>query len=722
MIFYFLKNLDSKMKKIFLIPIIFLLFLPILSKAQTNYYGVDLDTVKAQKFDMGKMWTFENPPLDYFEKVYNFRPSDEWLDKVQKSALKFGSGCSASFISEDGLIMTNHHCIRSILRDLSTEKEDLLKYKFYAPALDDEKKIPNLSVSELMMIEDVTDEIQLAMYEVETDSEKVLRKDEKIEEIKERFFKLNPELEYKVVSLYYGGKYSLYGYKKYNDIRLVFAPELMVSKLGGDYDNFTYPRYGLDCAFLRAYENDKPIKTNYFFNWNLEPIYEDEPVFVVGNPGSTNRLYTIAQLEYLRDYRYRLQTPMRQDLYKVYDSLVEETNAEDMKLVATLFNVGNGLKVYKATYEALQDPYFIARKKDFEEKFKQAVQSNPELNKKYGNIWAKIASNREEAAKYAKEIFALNISSLYSPKYLFIARDLVNLAEQLKLPEVERNESYKSAELDSTIENIFPSDFNRELEDKKIIVQLNVIKDNLSKDDVLYQLMLDGMEVEEAANNLLFHSKLTNKEDVIALAKSGSDQILSSGDPFIKFVLNSNERLKELETINKKLDDNDEINNQLLGEALFEVYGDSIPPDATGTLRISDGIIKGYDYNGTRAPIKTTFYGSLDRFYSFNKKFPFNLPAYWEDLPKDFNLSATLDFVNTCDIIGGNSGSPVINTSAEVVGLAFDGNMESHSGKFIYTTEKNRTVAVSAQGMLEALSHLYKAKRLAKEIISGKLD
>ena len=305
------------------------------TSAQSFYYGVDFDTVKAQKFDMGKMWTFENPPLDYFEQLYNFRPTEEWLDKVQKSALKFGNGCSASFISEDGLIMTNHHCIRGILRDMSTDKEDLLKYRFYADSLKDEKKIPNLFVNQLMMIEDVTEEIQLIMKTAESDSEKVARKNEKIEEIKERYLKLNPNLEYKVVSVYYGGKHSLYGYKRYNDIRLVFAPELMVSKLGGDYDNFTYPRYGLDCAFLRAYENDRPIKTNYFFSWNLEPVYEDQPVFVVGNPGSTNRLYTIAQLNYLRDYRYGLQTPMRQDLYKVYESLVEETNAEDMKLVAT---------------------------------------------------------------------------------------------------------------------------------------------------------------------------------------------------------------------------------------------------------------------------------------------------------------------------------------------------------------------------------------------------
>jgi len=703
------------MKKIYLTLNIFLLFLPIFNQAQTNYYGVDLDTVKAQKYDMGKMWTFENPPLDYFEKIYNFKPSQEWLDKVQKSALKFGGGCSASFISEDGLIMTNHHCIRSILRDLSTEKEDLLKYKFYAETLEDEKKIPNLSVSQLMVIEDVTDEIQSAMTEVETDSEKVAKKEVKIEEIKERFLKLNPDLEYKVVSLYYGGKYSLYGYKKYNDIRLVFAPELMVSKLGGDYDNFTYPRYGLDCAFLRAYENDKPVKIGYYFNWNLEPIYEDQTVFVVGNPGSTNRLYTIAQLEYLRDYRYGLQTPMREELYKVYEELVEETDAEDMKLVATLFNVGNGLKVYKATYEALQDPLFMARKKDFEEKFRHAVKTDPELNKEYGNIWSEIAENREEAAKYAKEIFALKVNPTFSPKYLFIAEELVNLSED--------KENYETLNVDSLANKYFPADFNPELEEKKLVIQINVWNNNFPKSEIT--ILWDGfheVSEKESVEYFLNKSIITTKEDVIKLFKDGADSILTSTDPFIRFILDHRERLKELQTINKKLDDTDEINNQLLGEALYIVYGDSIPPDATGTLRISDGIIKGYDYNGTRAPIKTTFYGSLDRYYSFNKKFPYNLPAYWEDLPEDFDLSTTLDFISTCDIIGGNSGSPVLNIDAEVVGLAFDGNMESHSGRYIYTTEANRTVSVSTQGMIEAIRDLYKAQRLANEILNGKME
>jgi len=691
------------------------------TSAQKFYYGVDFDTVKAQKFDMGKMWTFENPPLEYFEQTYDFRPTEEWLEKVQKSALKFGRGCSASFISEDGLIMTNHHCIRGILRDMSIDERDLLKYKFYAETQEEELKIPGLFVRQLMVIEEVTQEIVTAMETVKSDSEKVLVKNQTISEIKNRYRELDPELSYEVISLYYGGKYSLYGYKKYNDIRLVFVPELMVSKLGGDYDNFTYPRYGLDCAFLRAYENDKPIKTNYYFDWSEESVYEDQPVFVVGNPGSTNRLFTDAQLQYLRDFRYGLQTPMRKELYKIYYDLVMETNAEDMKLVATLFNVGNGLKVYEATYYALQDPYFMARKRDFEKKFKQAIYCDPDLTIKYGNLWQKIAENRKQASIIAKELYALTISKTYSPAYFFIAQDLIKLAEQFQLPEAERNENYKGEKLDSTIENIFPKNFNKNLENSKLSVQLKVWEDNLPKDFPLPDFIITVPTGKKYINSIA-NSKITTKEDVIKLAKSGSESIMNSGDPFIEFILATSDRLNELKTIDNNLDNSDVINNQMLGEALYEIYGDIIPPDATGTLRISDGIIKGYEYNGTIAPIKTTFYGSLDRYYSFNKKFPFNLPDYWEDMPEEFDLSTTFDFVSTCDIIGGNSGSPIINADAEIVGLVFDGNMESHSGRYIYTTEANRTVSVSAEGMIEAIRDLYEADALASEILNGKIE
>jgi hypothetical protein len=244
----------------------YILLIPVLlisnfSTAQT-YFGINPDTVKAQKFDMGKMWTFENPPLDYFEKEYGFKPSAELLEKFQKSALKFGNGCSASFISEDGLIMTNHHCVRGNLSSVQQGDENILRDGFYAETLEEERTVPNLKVEQLIIIKDITKEIQSAMDEGKNDAEKIEIRDKKIDDLKSINSQEHPELTFKVTSLYNGGKYSLYGYKVYNDIRLVFVPELFVAKLGGDPDNFTYPRYGLDCAFLRAYENGKPVKTN----------------------------------------------------------------------------------------------------------------------------------------------------------------------------------------------------------------------------------------------------------------------------------------------------------------------------------------------------------------------------------------------------------------------------------------------------------------------------
>ncbi len=706
--------------KIILLTILIQIFLFVPVSFSQQVYGLNLDTVKAQRFDMGKMWTFENPPLDYFEREYNFTPTNEWLEKVRKSALRFGNGCSASFISADGLIMTNHHCVRGRLSGLNEEGEDLLGNGFFAESLEDERVMEGLFVDQLMIIKDVTDDILKAMVGGDSDSLKAALRDEKIEDLKTGASEENPDLNFQMKSLYEGGNFSLYGYKRYNDIRLVFVPELWVAKLGGDYDNFTYPRYGLDCAFLRAYDEDgNPLKTDYYFNWSSKGITEDQPVFVVGNPGSTDRIHTTAQIEYARDIRYPMITKMLKDLYKIYYEMVIEDGAKDTKLVARLYSIGNSLKVYEGTYKALLDPVLMARKKDFENNFKNAVQSNTELNEKYGNAWKEIEATRTEAAMIGKKSFAYNLSSFYSPDYFFIAEDLVELAEQLKLQEDERIEIYKEESLEKTINNIFPDDFDSNLQNKLLLVQINILTENLSKDDELLQKMLDGKTGKDAADYLLAKSKITSKEEVIALANQGSDAILNSNDPFIYFIMHTKDKLEIMQEQNKTLRENDAINNQLLGEALYAVYGDAIPPDATFSLRIADGIVKGYDYNGTRAPYKTTFYGSLDRYYSFDRKFPFNLPDYWRNLSEEFDPSVTLNFVSTNDIIGGNSGSPVINTDAEIVGLAFDGNIESLPNKYIYTTEANRTVSVSAEGMIEAIRDLYKTTRLSDEILNG---
>uniref|UniRef100_A0A832DH55 Dipeptidyl-peptidase n=1 Tax=Ignavibacterium album TaxID=591197 RepID=A0A832DH55_9BACT len=681
--------------------------------AQT-YYGFNPDTVRAQKFDMGKMWTFENPPVKYFQEEYGFSPSEQWLEKMQKSALKFGGGCTASFISEDGLIMTNHHCVRGILPSVQTDNENILRDGFYASDISKERRIPNLKVEQLLFIKDISDEIHSEMSKGKTDSEKIEFREKKIEEIKTKYYQENPELVFKVISLYNGGKYSLYGYKVYDDIRLVFVPELSVAKLGGDYDNFTYPRYGLDCAFLRAYENDKPVKTNFYFKWNLDGVVEDQPVFVVGNPGSTDRINTMAQIEFERDVRYPMMVKMLKDLYKIYDELVQETSAEDYKLIARLYSIGNALKVYEGTYKGLLDPYLIARKKDFEKQFRNAVINNSELNTKYGKIWDELVQLRNEARKTTNKMFAYTINGFYSPQYLIIASKLYGLIEDLKSGKITKEN------FDNEAQKIYPLDLNHQLQKKLTLVQLKLWKDNLSPDSEILKYLIGNDDINIAAENILSRSYLTSYEKFNQFIKKPVDEILTSDDPFLYFVHNTKTELQQMIEENKARNQREEILNQMLGEALYAVYGDAIPPDATGTLRIADGIVKGYDYNGTRAPIKTTFYGALDRYYSFDKKFPFNLPSYWENLPKEFDLSTPLNFISTNDIVGGNSGSAVLNINAEVVGLAFDGNIESLPGNFIFTTEANRTVSVSALGMIEAIRDLYKADALSKEIISGK--
>ncbi|HEX9253806.1 MAG TPA: S46 family peptidase [Ignavibacteriaceae bacterium] len=691
-----------------------LVFIANFAFAQT-YYGINPDTVKAQKFDMGKMWTFENPPLDYFEKEYGFRPSQELLEKFQKSALKFGGGCSASFVSEDGLIMTNHHCVRGILSTVQKDDENILRDGFYAKTLEEERTIPNLKVEQLIIVKDVTKEIQSAMDKVKTDAEKIEARDKKIEELKKINSDQHPELTFKITSLYNGGKYSLYGYKVYSDIRLVFVPELFVAKLGGDPDNFTYPRYGLDCAFLRAYEDGKPIKTDYFFSWNNDGVVEDQPVFVVGNPGRTNRINTMVQIEYARDIQYPMLVGMFKEMYSIYEEMVNETNAEDFKLIARLYTIGNALKVYSGTYKALLDPFLVARKKDFEKNFKESVDKNPVLKEKFGHIWSELETSRNQARKDAHKIYAYTISNFYSPQYLIMAKSLVNYANQLKDNEITK-EKY-----DSLVTQLFPADFNKELQDKLLLVQLNILKNNLTSEDEIVKQLIGNNPTDQAADNIISKSSLTSKEKFLDLAEGGYEAVLNSKDPFIYYVLNTQDELKKMQDENQARVDREEILNQALGEALYKVYGDAIPPDATGTLRLADGIVKGYDYNGTRAPIKTTFYGALDRYYSFDKKFPFNLPKYFENLPKEFDPSTPLNFVSTNDIVGGNSGSAVLNKNAEIVGLAFDGNIESLPSNFIYTTEANRTVCVSALGMIEAIRDLYKATRLNDEITNGKL-
>jgi Peptidase S46 len=683
---------------------------------------LNLDTVKAGRFDTGKLWTFEYPPVKYFKEAYGFTPSQQWLDDVRMSALRFADYCSASFVSSDGLVMTCDHCARESATEVQKKGENLDADGFYAKTLKDERKVPGLYVEQLVLIKDITKEIEDAAKLGNTDKEKEDLTNAKISEI-EKSEEKETGLKIQVVPLYSGARYSLYGYKRYDDVRLVFVPEDTIGFFGGDYDNFTYPRYDLDCAFFRVYDDSgKPLNTEHYFKWSKDGALVGEPIFAVGNPGSTNRLNTVAQLKYLRDVEYPRNIFVDKNLMEFYKKMIDANPPNKDALQDEYFEFSNSLKAYTGMLRGLRNPILLQKKIDFENKFRAAVDANPKLKQKYGGIWKEIAENRNQAAKISNRLFAYNINPFRTSEYFSMAHDMVQLADQLKLPVDQREYDYKGTALDSTIDEIYPDDFDTTYNKDMLVSQLKDMIRYAGANDPVINKITGGMKPENAAAYMTKNSVLTSEQSIKNLTSEGPDAILNSNDPFIYFTVHTDSISNLLKDENDSLDTEDAALSEKLGKALFEVYGTSIPPDATFTLRISDGIIKGFPYNGTIAQPFTTFYGLYDRYYGFDEKYPWSIPEEWKNPPTGFDLSVPINFVATNDIIGGNSGSPVINEKAEIVGLAFDGNIQSLPGDFIYDTSENRMVAVHSSGIIEALKYIYKANRLVDELQNGKID
>ena len=679
------------------------------------------DTVKSYQFDTGKMWTFEDAPIEYFDKTYSFKPDAAWLEDVQKSSLKFANWCSSSFVSEDGLIMTNHHCVDFITESYQKEGEDLQKNGFYAQTLKDERKVPKLFVDQLVFTEDVTKEIFEAVDLGKNETEKAKFLKDKITELEKKYSD-EKELICKVTSLYHGGKYSLYGYKRYNDVRAVYVNEGRMGLYGGDPDNFTYPRYNPDFAFMRVYDEEgNPLKTDHYFKFSKNGAEENEPIFVVGNPGSTFRLKTMSQLEFMRDFTFRNMNFFANGKVKYFNELITEDPANARKYEDNMLSVGNGAKVFKYSYQFLIDNYSMARKADFENKFKAAVNGDEKLNKLYGHLWDGIETVNNEFREDAGELAAFTISKRSSSDYFLIAQELINFARELQKPEEERSEEYKGTKLDSTMQAIYPKNLNVIETDKELALQADYMILNLGINHPLMQKLYGGNKGAAAVKFIKNNSVIKTTDGLIALAKEGANAILNSNDPFISFILQTENLLTELREKQKSARETERVLENELGRALFEVYGTSIPPDATFTLRISDGQLKNYDYNGTIAPVQTTFYGLYDRYYSNYGQYPWGLPERWLNPKEGFDISTQFNFVSTNDITGGSSGSAVINKNAEVIGAAFDGNIESIPGNYLYNPSDNRMVSVSSKAMLQILRYIGGAERIAEELEAGKI-
>ncbi|MFH0991567.1 MAG: S46 family peptidase [bacterium] len=671
--------------------------------------GKGLVNVKAGEFDTGKMWTFDFPPMDYFKKTYNFNPTKEWFEKARLSALRL-PGCTAAFVSEDGLVMTNHHCARGDLQAANKEGEQLHINGFYAPTLDDERKTRSY-VDQLIVTDDVTMEIQKAFDSGTTEAEKASLRGQKMTEIISRYTMKYKEstkdsMTFQIVTFYNGGRYSLYGYKRYTDIRLVFAPEEVMAFFGGDPDNFTYPRYDMDISIYRVYENGKPVKTSNFFKFSKEGAKEGEAVFVLGNPGGTGRLLPISQLETLRDITYPANINFLETQVNAYTQYIEKNPDKKSQYLNTLFGMANSRKAITGYLTGLTDPVFWAKKLDFEKNFRNTVVNNPGLKAKYGDPWSQMALYEAELQSLLPEANALNVSR--RSQYFSLAINAVAYADSVKAGKNKPKPRYMRMS-PIEVDNIATIDL------------LAFMQKSLGTDYPALKALMKNRTPVEVVEDFVKNSAAASKEKFETLVNGSPDAILGSTDPLVAFVVQTRGRLAQLQFKIGDLRAKQAPLIQLLGRAMYDVNGTKIPPDATFTLRMADGVVKGYEYNGTIAPPVTTFYGLYDRYYSFSKKDPWELPQRWVNTPADFNLSTPMNFVSTNDIIGGNSGSSVVNKNLEVVGLIFDGNIESLPGYVIFDETKNRSVSVHSAGILEALEKMYRADRIVKELRQGKM-
>lgn len=684
------------------------------------YYNDEVQKIEAKRFDNGKMWTFEDAPVEYFEETYNFKPSKEWLDNVRMSSLKFAGWCSSSFVSGDGLVMTNHHCVDFISDRIQQDGEDIYKNGFYANTLEEERRIPNVWVNQLAFIEDVTQKVQSYMDKGTTEAERAAKKDEIINELTASY---NEEtgLNCKVVPLYNGGKYSLYGYRRYNDVRAVFIAESEVGLYGGDPDNFTYPRYNCDFSFVRVYDdNGNPLKTDNFFKWSPEGPVADEPLFVVGRPGTTERIKTVAQYVYMRDVSVRNKAQIFSRLTDVLTELISQKEKSYDSYNKAFLMVANSAKVFENEYKSLKNNKLIARKIAFEEGLKEKVAADPLLQAKYGQLWEGMENLQAEKAGITPYISVYGMNPTYTSDYFMAAKEIVEMARELAKPESERADIYKETNLDETISAIFAK-IDTRYGYHKLAINAETMALNFGAATQEYKDIFGSKLGYEAADYVLANSFCDSENEFKAALEKGPAKILESGDPLIKYYLKAEKLIPEKAARLKEIGDSEDVLEEELGRLVFAIYGTDIPPDATFTLRIGDGVMKSFEYNGTIAPDYTTLYGIFDRYYSFKKEYPWDLPKKWLDAMNKLDLSTPLNFVTTHDITGGSSGSPVINKNAEVVGIAFDGNIESIAGSYLYDDEYNRMVSVHSEGIVEVLEKVYGGERIVKELRAGKI-
>ncbi len=690
---------------------------PMLGSAQEN--AADLDATRSGRFDAGKMWTFEYPPAEYFTETYGFEADEAWFERARIAAVRV-PGCSASFVSPNGLLATNHHCVRGRVAQVSRAGEGLLDNGFYAASTDLERRIPGYYADQLLATEDVSDEILEAIEGAGSEIEKEQAREAAFERIRSRLL-----VEYagsgntiwvQMIGLYNGGRYSAYVFRRFTDVRLVFAVELEAGFFGGDPDNFTYPRYALDFAFLRVYGPDgEPYRNQHYFGWG-EGVEEGDVVFVIGNPGSTTRGTTMTQLEFLRD----VAVPVQQQWYESrHEALGEYRSARPAESEAwdvrnKMFGLSNSLKATGGRLDALHMPLVMSKRADAERALREAISQRPDLAERYGGLFERIAEIQGDKLKLRAPFAAFYRLGIPTYGSTTLQRALA-AADYL----TARDEGGLSADsLGALYDGIrrIP-DSPPELERRLLAARLADFARYLGPDEEIARLAtLDG-SAEATAASLLAHSSLATARGTAAALEADALE----GDPAVRLALAILPRASAFSAVYDPLTAEEGQLAGDFGRVRFEVYGQSIPPDGTFSPRITDGVVSSYEYNGTLAPAYTTFFGMYDRHFSHRDNIEWGLPERWETPPPGLDLGTPLNFASTADTYGGNSGSPAVTPELELVGLNFDRNVNGLSRDYIYLPEQGRNVMVDVRAIQAALDVVYDADRIVQELLTGRL-
>ena len=668
------------------------------------------------------MWLFNVPPTAQLKSKYGFDLTKAWLQHTQLSSVRFNNGGSGSFVSPDGLTFTNHHVGSECIQQLSTGGKDYLKTGFYAKTQAEEAKCPDLELNVLEDIEDVTAKVNAGVKPGMSVADQGQAQRAAMSNIEQQCA-TETKLRCDVITLYSGAMYHLYKYKKYTDVRLVFAPEFEAAFFGGDPDNFEYPRYDLDICFFRVYENDKPAHLDNYLKWSKAGVKDGDLIFVSGNPGGTDRLNTLAQLEFLRDTGYPLV------LYRLArrDELLKKFSAESVENARIahddLFYTENSLKAIRG-YNTGFEQGLMAKKSAEEGKMRQAIASDAAKKAEFGDPWSEIAKAMETEKRIYLPLTYFERRGGFSGDLASFARILVRASEERPKPNGDRLREYRDSALPSLEQNLFSTaPIYKSLERVELADSLAEMKEKMP-DSAVVSRVLDGKMPAELARYLIDNTKLEDVSVRKQLYEGGKAAIDASSDPLIVVM---KEIEPEARAVRKQYDDEIDAVVRQDGAAIakirFATEGTASYPDATFTLRLSYGVMRGYTENGegptpkgTKLPYVTTIRGAFQHAADHGNKDPYTLPDSWVNAKAKIKLDTPLNAVETADIIGGNSGSPVLNRAGELVGIIFDGNIQSLPWNFVYDDSIGRSIHVDSRGILEALRDIYGAYSLADEL------